>query len=611
MQYPHSYRRRPYRPPDLLKQAIPVTGFDVDSGELVRFVDSFGRYPELKKLGRDALRRAVAFALGYESFEALATLRGNMAGEADLPNSPRGVLDVISWRLFETRACGLANAFLASLGAWQSHRLALHAVFGETGFRKPDLQLPLMDPPSPLVELSEDLPAPDSVVLEGSNLILGSRVEEALELARYMWTPDSSVTLDDVREDALRGASIDIGDAVEASWHYSTQVWPPGLLPLEYLDADGDLVGYGFRWPECGCRHARIFGDRDAFRLAAVALWQRQPTAEFALSELPEKVVSVPFDNPWMEEAAPVRSESTEAMSDLERADREGPEVAFERTNGASVDDGFHFEFDGEPFTRNDHTFHLCDIEGRFGLSLMSPELVAQFAGYEPWLEAKIPYAFSAETYDIHSRVWTTLHAIGRAESAYLGSTNAEFLAAIEVQDEYAALAALTAIDAKPTVAKASQQWMQGTLGMVAHCDVPLAGHLLGETYPELAPIGLNRLGEYALAYYGKNELRRGKAISKRDPSFLAYAFMRNLGLDPPTTPGNGWFPGVQHLLRRHVRDNPECVSDRYRRRFELECKDFVDRIREICVLADNLGDGDTSRMHWVATNGAELREQG
>ncbi len=52
-------------------------------------------------------------------------------------------------------------------------------------------------------------------------------------------------------------------------------------------------------------------------------------------------------------------------------------------------------------------------------------------------------------------------------------------------------------------------------------------------------------------------------------------------------------------------------VSDRYRRRFELECKDFVDRIREICVLADNLGDGDTSRMHWVATNGAELREQG
>ncbi len=39
-------------------------------------------------------------------------------------------------------------------------------------------------------------------------------------------------------------------------------------------------------------------------------------------------------------------------------------------------------------------TFHLCDIEGRFGLSLMLPELVAQFAGYEPWLEAKNSLCF-------------------------------------------------------------------------------------------------------------------------------------------------------------------------------------------------------------------------
>ncbi len=168
----------------------------------------------------------------------------------------------------------------------------------------------------------------------------GSRVEEALELARYMWTPDSSVTLDDVREDALRGRASISEDAVEASWHYSTQVWPPGLLPLEYLDADGDLVAMGFAGQSVVADTPGSSAIEMPFRLAAVALWQRQPTAEFALSELPEKVVSVPFDNPWMEEAAPVRSESTEAMRILSALTGKAPKLPLsERTERPSMTD--------------------------------------------------------------------------------------------------------------------------------------------------------------------------------------------------------------------------------------------------------------------------------
>ncbi len=86
-----------------------------------------------------------------------------------------------------------------------------------------------------------------------------------------------------------------------------------------------------------------------------------------------------------------------------------------------------------------------------------------------PGSKRKIPYAFSAETYDIHSRVWTTpLHAIGRRVGDLVDE--ARVSCGDRMQDEYAALAALTAIDAKPTVAKASQQWTKHM--MVAHCDV-------------------------------------------------------------------------------------------------------------------------------------------
>jgi hypothetical protein len=564
-------------PPVLLTKSVPVQPIDFRNGELRRFAERLGRNPGLRHLSGQELKDALAVAFGYQSWDAMRRGQGDIAQVHELPLRDFDFCDVAAWRLFEGGLCAISDAQLAVLAAWQACRLSVRSIYSEGfGNRKKidgsdDYRYQF--PRQPLIWWDESWPCPSAHVLrEGERLVLGSRMRDGLELVNKMWSVDCPLPLEQIKTRLIEGASMRIEDAIELSWYYGLgDVWPAGLTPVQYATPEGVFYGYGLEWSECGCRHARVFPEKSAFKNALVALWCRRSTEAFAAKELPDRLIALEFENPW---SPSIRK------PDYTRVNLAHFEIVF--TKGGLLTEGVDLLFDGEPFTRVERVTRASDFEGQFGFKMLSAQRVEALHGYQTWLEEKIPYAFDHDTYDTLCRLWTTLDEEGDAESAYLKAGR--------ISKSLSALVRRTCDGARPGVALTSEGWLESTAGALQIHTIPYVGQLIGEAYPELSGLSEETLGEYALGFYGKDDLPTRDTLL-RDLKFLCYALMRNLGADPNAWTGNSNADlGVQRLVRTDLQSKESLLGDpTARRRYEHQLKSFYDRVRNALKLTEEL----------------------
>lgn len=589
--------------PAILDLAVPLQQLDITSGAIDRFARSLTRSPAFRALQGDELKTLTALSLGYGSWIDLQKLKGPAAKKRQLPRTEWELCDAIAWRMFEKTRCNPADAIVAAMDAWRSSSLTARGLYGTFGSRGRDTTERIE---TGKVDFEALRPRSCGIVLDrqhrqaairiaGMDLIMSSRVDDALHLADKFWSPDSIIPFAELQLAVEASGRLSIDDAIEASWYYSA-IWPPGLTPVEYESLEGATIGYGLLWMECGCRHARVFGSAGAFKEALRALWLREGTEQYALPSLPSKLVEVQFENPWAEAHQDVLSDEIARVIEIETRDVEDPALVLVPTNGSLMHEGVNVEFDGEPFTRRPYELRVSQFEQWLGGESCSHSQLDEMREAFEFLNEKVPFAFDQETLDTYCEVVAILSKLAEAESKYLKTPTAE--------RELGTLVRRTAAGAMPVVARSSELWMQGTMGMVATFDVPDAGRELANVYPELAPLEVDQKGEYALGFYGKNGIRHDGSHRNRDVQFLAYAFLRNLGLDPSA---HGFLRDLGELraIRKYVKRHAAALElPKARRELEFELRAFqllLSRFRQVEDLDQSLS---SSRIQFVRDGG-------
>lgn len=509
--------------PRLLGKAVPFVERDFTSGEVARLLEVIGSRPGFRHMTHQALMDLVAAGMGYSSWDALRSRNGAVANKDDLPTRSTTLMDVVAWRMYCTGKVGLREACAAVMGGWQSTSLWLRTLYGDFG--------QLSDASFEEVRRVA-LPSPwqwwkCAELAENGCVRLQYAAEMAWDAAALCWTDDCGISLQEITKEILRGASVEIEDLIDDSWLYS-DAWPCGLSPLQYCDSHGRLLGYGWSWEEIGARSAAIYGSREAFKLSAIALWKMEPAGQFALKELPQIVTEVEFKNPW----DPRDFEST-------RSDQLKWEIAFEqrnmdtapwmelhRTDGVFLRLGRDIELGGNLWTAPIRRAPFVD--GLLGLHLPSMEDVQATGAEIPWMLDKVPFAIDRHDYEMLCRIVLACDELKESEINWLQSEEAD--------GKLSELLRMSARYSRGGISARSARLMEEPLGTVASFDVPSAGSAMTGFYPELDMLKPEVLGEYALAFYGKNGIRHRGENEKRDVAFMEYAILRNLGVDVEPT---------------------------------------------------------------------------
>jgi hypothetical protein len=297
---------------------------------------------------------------------------------------------------------------------------------------------------------------------------------------------------------------------------------------LQYNDHQAKLVGYGWAWDELGIRSAAIYGTTEAFKQSAIALWKLEPAGQLALTTVPPTVVEVEFENPWDARDFD-RTLSDEFRSELafeKRNTDKTPWVELHKTDGRFLKLGYDIDLGGDLWTRNMKP--APSLEGLLGFSLPSMEEVKTSNNEIPWVLEKVPHAMSMQDYEMLCRITMAYEKIRRLEKEWLSFEHADL--------ELGKLLRITASYSCGGVSALGARMMEEPSGAVEHSDVPRAGHEMVATYPELATLEPEQRGEYALSFYGKNGIRHEAKHRDRDPEFMEYAILRNLGIDVSVT---------------------------------------------------------------------------
>ena len=159
------------------------------------------------------------------------------------------------------------------------------------------------------------------------------------------------------------------------------------------------------------------------------------------------------------------------------------------------------------------------------GLQLPSVlEARLKLQGECDWMEEKVPYAFDQHTFETALRLAVAITDLAESERRWLKQDHA----ALETLNTLLALSALNAI---PVASQEAQFAMEDP--WVRSIDAPDAAREMIQTYPELSCLSPQILGDYGLAFYGKDGLRHDHKHRERDPEFMVYSVLRNLGTDP------------------------------------------------------------------------------
>ena len=538
--------------PRLLCKAIPLLEEDFSSGEVGRFLLTLGTQDGFSELESDDVKAVVAHGFGYESWDAMRLLVTDaMAESADMPSRDFRVMDVVAWRMFLSGRVGLREACTAVTAAWEANLLTIRKLYGDFGqleiddvdeYQSVDFGLPMVRQ----VEISDEdwQPWPEVQLTQDGRLQVKWAAELAHIAASYCWTPESGISLENLVKEIARGGVMDIETAIQQSWMF-TEAWPTGLDPTQFLDAAGKLVGYGWRWTELGLLHTKVFGSTEALRKSAAALWLQKPTDHLALEEVPAQLVEVDFKNPWdTRDFARGRSEELKAEMAFSAGHHDNTRMDLHKTDGSSLRLGHEVLLGGEVWTRPDVDATTPNVDGVLGLRLPTMKEVKRAGCEHDWLLKKVPFAFSMPTYWTICRLAMAAQDLSDKEEEWISNDSA-------AEQEISALLRKSVVGATPGIAASSAAFMEETLGaLIMQTDVRQGGDTMADVYPELLGLSAKVRGEYALAYYGKDGLRHERKHLKRDLSFMAYAVLRNLGVDvrPHAFYGN---PLVLHRIVR------------------------------------------------------------
>lgn len=529
-----------------LSKGLPMSADDFESGEVGRVLADLCAQEGFIALEPQVVANVLARGFGYASWDALTSQKAEaIATVDDLPVSEVLLLDVIAWRMYLTGQVGLREAVTAVHAAWKANLLSLRLVYGDHGQIERERDVADIERRAQ-IPLGEWRAWPDVALDHDGKLRLKWAAEMAYCAASYCWSAESGVTLAQLAAEIERGSKLSIEDAIDQSWMYDDP-WPPGLRPTEYQDADGQLVGYGWSWPELGLYRAKVFGSTQAFKKSAIALWLRQPTDHVARRELPTQLIEVAFSNPWdTRDFSRSQSANHKFEIEFERRNRDqSPWMEVRPTDGSSLCLGRSVVLDGETWTGTDKRNEAADVDGVLSLQLPTMEEV-KAAGQEiEWMLSKVPYGLDVASYELLCRVQMAREELVEQESQWLAAGQDSKRELSELLRQSSRRAALS-------VSMQSATAMEEPLGTVKHLDVPEAGHEMTEVYPEMACMNPEQMGEYALAYYGKDGIRRDRSHSKRDQTFMAYAVVRNLGVDA-SADHSGDFLAIHRLVRQQA----------------------------------------------------------
>lgn len=563
--------------PGYLALAIPLTEEDFSSGQLAHIMSELSTHDGFRDMQAQQLQACLAAGFGYASWEELVSLEGAMADENQLPANSQKLEDAIAWRMYVAGFVGLYDALAAVSASWRSGMLVVRRSYSNSGFRKSNAHGNWENFCHRRVQgLEPTWYMWETIVKTGPGMVrVRWAAEFAWEVANMFWSPDCGVTLDKLNKDIAGGAYMSTRTLTERSWGL-LDAWPTGLQPTQFASTDGTHAGYGWAWPEVGLVHASVFSTPSDLKESAVALWERLPTQAYALETLDDKLVQVEFKNPWYpsESLASVPVLLNDAFGVAEPYP-EGPLLALLPTRNGRLFLGRELMVDDEPWSGPARLSHADQIEGIMGLQLPSVvEARLKLQGECDWMEEKVPYAFDQQTFETALRLSVAIMDLAESERRWLKQNNAAL-------DTLIALLALSALKANPVASQEAQLAMKNF--SVHSADAPDAARDLSNTYPELSRIDPEMLGDYALAFYGKNGIRHERKQRERDPEFMVYSVLRNLGSIPATETRSD-IMALFRLLRLHTQGKNAMWLDSSQR------DDLSQQTRKLCAKFLELG---------------------
>jgi hypothetical protein len=558
-----------------MQMAVPLRASDFTpdgnlGGAFGRFVDMVRARRGFRDKPLSDVQRIVAQAFGYADYESLRARRARATATKaqDFPNRVFELAMFLAWRAYLAGSGELLDAYMAFLYAWErsslwavrtfyaDNHLGRHAGFSARGRRESLVVIP-------------EGQAPHNAELTDEGLLRCNHRYELLQsLAQQCWTATSGVTADELVHERETGCLLSVEDAIEESW-YSHEVWPLGLWPVQFEDAHGKLVGWGWRWEEMHRYLARVFSTPEDFAASAAALWRRQSTKPYACTSLPEMLRVVDFVNPL------ANRQQAQASPEQDRLD----DVVM--TRGGELLCADTVDMDGEPWTGTPVELAVTEFNtcmAYFALERPREDAVAKIREDVDWLEGRIPGVISRKNFEALCEAMALLDTLEHSRSASADLTKEELEAV-----------SWSVRGSKPSVSAASR-------GILASMDEALetsgagrAGRTMQAVYPELSSMGELRLGELALALYGKDDIRTAFPGSKRrhetrDKNLVRYTLLRNLGLDPESPQYLRWMPAYNVAVERIVRE-PTLLLDAAR------LKDLRDAVQSLLTLITDVTD--------------------
>lgn len=526
------------QPPDVFQLVVPLSEGDITGGKLESAFKHLHACRGLRHLSVESAREFFAKAMGYTNWQGMLQRKGHpILSGREMPMQELRLYDVIAWRLFLAGACGLCDAICAVQIALESSKLEFRQLYGPFGsLNKAASQLDSRLSRRPVV-FPEATYRQWSLIelMPSGNLRLKYRAEAGYSVASHCWSPVCGISKDELLEEIYRDAEVSIEDAIQTSWFQAC--WPHGLSPVEFHRPGGSFLGYGWRWTEIGGMLTRVFETKEALMQSAIALWKGLSTAPFAMERLPAYVVEVSFVNPWdSRDRSAVFSEDVQRDIDAERTPFENVHLDVIAVREHKLALGREVDVTGDIWTMKPFVIPgspNAGVEGVLGLKLPTLEEIGEDVDGWRWMAEKVPYAFAVETFELFVRTTEAFDAV--SEAADGKRADPKWVKAVTQ------LLGTTAVVATPVASHVCVEQLLSSTGHMLAEEVKGAGSRLAKLYPELGELSVDLAGDYALAFYGKNGLRAGAAFEARDAMFMAYAVMRNLGLDPELDLGRNW----------------------------------------------------------------------
>ncbi|MDH0342101.1 hypothetical protein [Chromobacterium haemolyticum] len=526
----------------------------------------------------------LAAGMGYADASALQEqAKSGKTLDRPLPDQERCLVEGMAWRIYLAGAALFGDALDALDMLWPACRMSVRASYDAYGH--------LIAPGKNVFNIAgwsnrfawsfDNVPPPHlkAVLRADGQLFLRERFEYLQDLVQAFWTEATDLSLKELQDEIVRSSWLSLDDAFR---RYPTRAAPPGLWPISYYDSLGELVGHGFFFPETQAYLKQIYPpDGEKLLDALKALWRREAPPAGLPSLPPVIFADEDFASPW--QTWPVSQEPMPAeLADVEIAGRQPLQVV-DRVLACGVD----FSLGSEQYTRRPNTFSPEEFEGLLGLHLPQEE---ETSSDFDWLLPVVPYALDESTLWTIRRVLDGLTVLSEAESAWLAKHRN--------QARLSELLSTMARFARPIIAEAAEHARQGAHGMVAAFDAPEGGKRVAALYPELRGLSLDRLGDYALDYYDKNGIRHDGHPKQREPEFMAYACLRNLGLDPiwAFRRGREWL-GLFCLVRSEL-SKVDVIDEPCVEAIGAQARTLVTKTAQLLVMLEELDQGlGTTRL--------------